>query len=214
MSTQLGRALLVRLFKDQDLIIWGSVLAFFHLTEGLFAYVQHGKRLSRHSLLFSRPYLLAMTAATVEHLSLSYQLDSWLHGKCPQSTICTTLFSYTRSIGLLLCLCGEIIRKASMWTLGKAFTHEIARERQAHHRLHQQGLYAWCRHPSYAGWMIWLIGTQILLRNMLCGTVFPLIAWVFFRRRVSYEDEQLSRFFSDEYRAYRRKTFSGIPGIP
>ncbi|KAF6001552.1 carboxyl methyltransferase [Cyanidiococcus yangmingshanensis] len=128
---------------DVDYMLWSLVLIVFHLTEGLFAYAQHREPLSWRSMLFSRAYLVALVAATVEHELLRRVLSEWLIRKrVSLAVIWSISHPSTRYAGLMLCLVGEGIRKGSMWTLGPAFTHEIARERRMTHRLYQQGFYA------------------------------------------------------------------------
>jgi len=200
---------------DADFGLWLLLLAFFHISEGLFAYVKHGKRPSGRSFLFSAPYVLALALATAEHLLMGHCL--WARSQSTGGSSLASLLvikDYNRSLGLALCILGETIRKTSILTLGDAFTHEIAVKQRASHRLQTRGLYAVCRHPAYTGWLLWLVGTQILLRNVVCGIALPCIAWNFFRQRISFEEDHLERFFGDAYREYRAKTFSGIPGIP
>ena len=30
----------------------------------------------------------------------------------------------------------------------------------------------WIRHPAYCGWLIWSVGTQVLLVNPICAVIF------------------------------------------
>jgi protein-S-isoprenylcysteine O-methyltransferase len=48
-------------------------------------------------------------------------------------------------------------------------------------------LYSICRHPSYAGWFWWSIGTQVLLGNPLCMCAYAYATWTFFNERIQYE---------------------------
>ena len=36
-------------------------------------------------------------------------------------------------------------------------------------------LQRYLRHPGYAGWLLWVIGTQALLANPLCLVAFPIM---------------------------------------
>ena len=60
-----------------------------------------------------------------------------------------------------MCLLGEVIRKAAMLEAGRNFNHIVQSEKRADHQLVTSGVYGWCRHPSYAGWFIWSVGTQV-----------------------------------------------------
>eukprot|EP00981_Chlorochromonas_danica_P004633 scaffold919_cov153-Ochromonas_danica.AAC.16 len=69
------------------------------------------------------------------------------------------------------------------------------------------------RHPSYAGWFFWCIGTQVLLCNPLCTIGFVVVSWRFFKERITYEEATLLEFFGESYRQYSQRTVSGIPFI-
>lgn len=48
------------------------------------------------------------------------------------------------------------------------------------------------RHPSYFGFFIWSIGTQVLLINPVCTVGYTVVTWRFFRDRIPYP---LKRFY-------------------
>lgn len=66
----------------------------------------------------------------------------------------------------MLCATGEVLRKAAMMTAKTNFNHIVQSVREDGHQLVTHGVYALCRHPSYVGWFLWSIGTQV--RNFLC----------------------------------------------
>lgn len=41
-----------------------------------------------------------------------------------------------------------------------------------------------CRHPSYAGWFWWSVGTQVLLGNPVCTIAYAAVSFLFFRNRI------------------------------
>jgi len=41
------------------------------------------------------------------------------------------------------------------------------------------------RHPSYAGFFAWALGTQILLGNPIGTVVFAVVLWRFFSQRIA-----------------------------
>lgn len=43
---------------------------------------------------------------------------------------------------------------------------------------------SYSRHPSYAGFFYWALGTQLLLGNPLSALVFAVVLWRFFSRRI------------------------------
>ena len=69
---------------------------------------------------------------------------------------------YVSMFGLLLTIAGEIIRKASMITASTNFNHYVQYKKQRDHQLVTHGIYSFCRHPSYVGWFLWSIGTQVM----------------------------------------------------
>jgi len=64
-------------------------------------------------------------------------------------------------LGFVLCVTGEILRKLAMFTAMENFTHVIRDEKVEGHKLISHGVFRLCRHPSYAGWFWWSIGTQV-----------------------------------------------------
>lgn len=41
----------------------------------------------------------------------------------------------------------------------------------------------WFRHPSYAGFYYWALGTQLVLQNPLTFILFSILLWNFFYKR-------------------------------
>lgn len=67
---------------------------------------------------------------------------------------------------------------------------------------------------SLTGWMLWAVGTQLLLCNPVCTLGFATAAWRFFSARIAYEDHLLSSFFGARHERYRANVPSGIPLVP
>lgn len=146
-----------------------ATLAFFHLSEFTLAYVFMRDELSWRSWLISRDYVLALAAGVVEFLG---EWWAWPHLK--RSRI-------PWAIGVLSIVAGEALRKAGMLTARGNFTHAVRFRHQPSHRLVTHGVYAWERHPGYVGWLLWAVGTQLLLGNPLACVAFYCIATRFFR---------------------------------
>ena len=82
------------------------------------------------------------------------------------------------TLGLVLVLAGEILRKTGILTAKANFTHRLQIERRPQHVLVISGIYSKMRHPGYAGWVMWAIGTQVLLCNPICIVLFTyLVSW-------------------------------------
>ena len=48
-------------------------------------------------------------------------------------------------LGTILCLVGEVVRKAAMLEAGRSFNHLVQSERADDHTLVTSGIYSWCR---------------------------------------------------------------------
>ena len=115
--------------------------------------------------------------------------------------------------GIVLCVLGQAVRWTAMVTAAQNFTHIISDKRKSNHELVTNGVYALMRHPSYAGWFWWSIGTQILLGNPVCAVLYSLTSWYFFKERIEYEEKRLRQFFGDDYDDYCARVLSGVPFV-
>ena len=68
-------------------------------------------------------------------------------------------------LGLVLVVFGEALRKASILTARRNFTHVVQLTRRPGHTLVTHGVYAFVRHPGYLGWFIWAVSTQARSRS-------------------------------------------------
>lgn len=154
------------------------------------------------ALLISKPYVIAMSLGLAEYI-------------LERNYIPHLFFNSTISrIGLLSITIGEMVRKTAIITAQKSFTHDIAQRTRQGHILVTTGIYSWFRHPSYLGWMLWAIGTQLLLCNPVSTIVFTIVTFRFFHQRIAIEDHYLVKIFGQEYQQYRKKVPSGLPFIP
>jgi protein-S-isoprenylcysteine O-methyltransferase len=48
---------------------------------------------------------------------------------------------------------------------------------------------------------------------MISTIMFAIASWIFFHRRIPYEEATLLKMFPEEYPKYRIKTYIGIPFI-
>jgi protein-S-isoprenylcysteine O-methyltransferase len=135
-----------------------------------------------------------------------YWLEAWLLGSYKQ-------VSMVNKLGLVFVVLGQSVRTTAMLQCGENFSHNIAMQRQPQHRLVTHGIYAYLRHPSYAGWFYWSLGTQLVLCNPLCVLLYALVSWKFFRDRIAFEESTLLHFFKDKYREYVQHSYVGIPFI-
>lgn len=185
-----------------DGLLFAVALIIFHIGEFALVIWYHPDKLDPQSWLCSRAYFAAMALATIEH-GVECALVPGMKG--------FPLVFYT---GLFLVVVGEGVRKVAMSQAGESFTHLIADQHVEHHKLVTQGLYRVARHPGYAGFFWWAVGTQVLLGNPLSVIVFAVVVFKFFANRIPYEERTLVRFFGSEYTDYRARTRTWIPFIP
>lgn len=79
-----------------------------------------------------------------------------------------------------------------------------------HHHLITTGLYAYIRHPLYAGMIGWCISVTLMTANGLffgfCALAFAGLLW-----RVPKEEQMMIDAFGEEYKAYMRRTGRFLP---
>jgi protein-S-isoprenylcysteine O-methyltransferase len=126
----------------------------------------------------------------------------------PQGSTVAFLF------GAILVAVSQAIRSWAMMTCGESFNHLIQISKKENHVLVKHGIYKYLRHPSYVGFYYWSIATQIVLNNWFSATFFAFASFMFFRRRIPYEEESLMEHFPEEYETYASTTWIGIPFIP
>ncbi|KAI3452754.1 hypothetical protein Pfo_009417 [Paulownia fortunei] len=174
-------------------------IIFFHCSEYVLAIGIHGKNSATlKSLLISKNYALAMLCSLIEYVVEIY----FFPGMKEHWSV--------SNMGLAMVVIGEFIRKLAIITAGRSFTHLIKRYHEQHHVLVTHGVYKYIRHPSYCGFFIWSVGTQIMLCNPLSTLAFAIVVWRFFRQRIPYEEFFLRQFFGSEYEEYARQASSGI----
>ena len=81
------------------------------------------------------------------------------------------------------------------------------------HVLVTSGVFSYVRHPSYVGWFLWSLGTQVVLLNPICFVLYTGVTWTFFNERIYAEEYLLLRFFGNAYSDYQAKVPAGIPFI-
>ncbi|XP_006470238.2 protein-S-isoprenylcysteine O-methyltransferase A-like [Citrus sinensis] len=175
---------------------------FFHMSEYILAIAFHGSQsVTLRSLLISKNYILAMLFSMMEYI---VEIVLFRGSKD---------FWWISNVGLVMVIAGEIIRKSAILTAGRSFTHIIKVCHEEHHELITHGVYGFVRHPSYCGFLIWSVGTQIMLCNPLSTIGFAFVVWHFFAERIPYEEYFLKEFFGIRYEEYARRVPSGVPFV-
>lgn len=179
------------------------VLSMFHFSEFLAIAITNPGTLSVRSYVLDNgwEYKVAAIACWFEYLVEAYFFPglktTWL----------------MNLLGFLMCLSGEALRKLAMWTASTNFNHEVQSVHKQDHVLVTHGIYKYMRHPSYVGWFLWSVGSQILVVNPICIIGYTIVSWSFFNQRVFYEEITLLNFFGNVYYDYQQTTGTGLPFI-
>ncbi len=102
--------------------------------------------------------------------------------------------------GVALAAAGFLLRILAMRRLGARFSPII--EVRHGHALETTGVYAWMRHPGYAGALLANLGAMLAFRSAAPLPLVLLMAAAT-RARVGREEAALESRFGDEYRSYR-----------
>ena len=106
---------------------------------------------------------------------------------------------------------GLVIRWTAIYTLGKAFSANVAIH--ATQRLNVSGVFRWMRHPSYTGMMLIFLAMGLNTHSWVgLGIILALPAAALLYR-IHVEEDALTGAFGDEYVEYSRTTKRLIPGI-
>ncbi|KAG2367281.1 Isoprenylcysteine carboxyl methyltransferase family-domain-containing protein [Suillus spraguei] len=155
-------------------------------------------------------YHIANGSALVEYLIILYLKPS-LKAYHYISTIENE--ANTSPLGVIMVIIGQTLRASAMIQASTNFSHIVALRKLPSHRLVTNGIYSVFRHPSYAGFFYWALGTQLVLQNPISSIGFMLVLWRFFSRRIKVEEKALVNFFGEEYENYRRRVSTNIPFI-
>ncbi|KAK6341296.1 hypothetical protein TWF696_008375 [Orbilia brochopaga] len=180
-------------------------LSIFHFLEFWTTARYNTRRANIGSFLFQngREYTLAHTLAALEYL-----IENLLRTRfaAPPPWLFLT--------GASLIIIGQTLRSLAMIHASTSFNHHVAYRKEVGHKLITTGVYSRIRHPSYLGFWLWGLGTQIMLGNPVCFVGYAVVLWRFFSRRIAFEEEYLVRFFGKRYIDYRARTRVWIPFIP
>jgi protein-S-isoprenylcysteine O-methyltransferase Ste14 len=118
---------------------------------------------------------------------------------------------WLRLVCLGLLMLGLAIRWTAIYTLGRAFSANVAIH--ATQRLNQSGLFRLMRHPSYTGMLLIFLAMGLDTRNWLGLGIIVLLPMAALLYRIHVEEAALTGAFGQEYVTYSRRTKRLIPGI-
>jgi protein-S-isoprenylcysteine O-methyltransferase Ste14 len=114
-------------------------------------------------------------------------------------------------LGILIVVCGIVIRWTAIIQLKKFFTVDVAIDRD--HKLIVTGLYKYVRHPSYLGLLLIITGFAFAMQSILALAVviLPVFAALIYRIRI--EERTLANHFGDSWIHYKARTRMLLPGF-
>lgn len=185
------------------LAVYFLFMSTFHYTEYLIIAWSNPRSLSTDTFMLNHSSAYIMAAVT-----------SWIEF-CVEVYFCPWLKQSTWPLilGIVVCIAGEILRKLAIITANTNFNHIVQFRKVEGHTLVTHGVYKFMRHPSYAGWFWWSIGTQIVMANPICVILYAIASWKFFHERILIEEVTLVNFFQRQYVDYQERTCSGVPFV-
>ncbi|EAL70431.1 prenylcysteine methyltransferase [Dictyostelium discoideum AX4] len=182
--------------------IYLAGLCTFHMWEYIWVTMYHPDKLSSKSFLLNHSPQFNMA------LLISF-IEFWIEWYFFPSLKTFSLWW----VGAICMVFGQIVRSVAMDTAGSNFTHLVQEEKRDDHVLVTNGIYQYMRHPSYFGWFVWSVSTQVILMNPISIIGFGWASWSFFSQRIENEEDYLIQFFGKSYKDYKKSVWSGIPGI-
>lgn len=187
------------------LLLYAWSISIAHLFEYLFVCGYHPEELSWKSFLIdqSKAYVGAHCFAMLEYAVELLLVPEW----------CKFKVASIPALGFGMVMVGHFFRIGAMFTAASNFHHIVQTEKAQGHKLVTSGVYQVVRHPSYFGWTLWAVGTQVMLMNPISIVGFTYAAYLFFSDRIPEEEMLLVEFFGDAYIKYALKTPILIPGV-
>jgi protein-S-isoprenylcysteine O-methyltransferase Ste14 len=114
-----------------------------------------------------------------------------------------------RLVGMTLLAGGVVLVLAAARALGQSLTPYPQPRYRGELRAH--GLYAWVRHPMYAGLVLAAFGWALVWQSAI-GVLYAIPMFVFFDRKAAREEQFMRARFAG-YSAYAQRVRRFIPGI-
>jgi protein-S-isoprenylcysteine O-methyltransferase Ste14 len=139
----------------------------------------------------------------------SITASQWIRAIVPAAHLHGADWLKPLSLGLFLA--GLAIRHIAIFTLGKAFSVNVAiRPEQT---VQRTGIYRFVRHPSYLGMLVIFLAVGLETRNWasLLAVLIPTTCALLYRIHV--EEAALLNHFGPDYATYADETKRLIPGV-
>lgn len=190
----------------------------FHVSEFVTAALQrpHDTHPDAFMVFHSKAFMTASGAALLEFFLEAYAVPEGWKLSPTRHPLLAFFLRINRAGSIFFALLVVVfyaIRVAAMLQCGANFSLMIEPQRRSSHRLVRHGLYRYLRHPAYFGWFWRTCFAQFILANPLAAVAHTVVTWYFFRSRIPYEEETMEQadYFGEDYKAYKRRTYVGIP---
>ena len=107
-------------------------------------------------------------------------------------------------IGVMVLIVANILLWFSHHNLGSNWTPTLAIKKE--HKLVNNGVYKFIRHPMYAAHIYWALGQIAILPNWIAGFSFIIFAVLVLILRIKDEENMMVEQFGDEYADYMKHT--------
>ncbi len=146
---------------------------------------------------------LLLVLSLSANLALAFALAALGIGKAPWAP------ELLAGAGLALAAGGLVLRYSAIFALGPWFTWRVTlAEGQA---LVTTGVFAFVRHPSYAGGLLSLVGLNLALGSSLSLLVLLVTHVPLVLHRIRVEEAALVDRFGESYRSYMARTARLVP---
>jgi protein-S-isoprenylcysteine O-methyltransferase Ste14 len=131
----------------------------------------------------------------------------------PTTKLAILLLPHTLVLNIIiviLLLAGLIVAISARRTLARNWSGAVALKED--HELITAGLYQYVRHPIYTGMLLMILGTALSLATLGACIGF-LIILVGVLLKLKQEEALLTKYFSQDYLSYKKRTRTLIPFI-
>ncbi|MFT9819807.1 methyltransferase family protein [Lysinibacillus sp. NPDC056185] len=111
--------------------------------------------------------------------------------------------------GVIVGLVGVWIRFYSMKILGRFYSRNVGM--QGEHKLIQNGLYKYIRHPGYLGSFLTFLGFAISSSSFIAIIINIILFFLAYSYRIKIEERILVTLFGEQYKQYQSNTWRIIP---
>ncbi|MFC9446874.1 methyltransferase family protein [Bacillus cereus] len=111
--------------------------------------------------------------------------------------------------GVIIGIIGVWIRFSSMKILGRFYSRNVGM--QGGHKLIQEGLYKYVRHPGYLGTFLTFLGFAISSSSFIAIMINVILFFLVYSYRIKIEERILVTLFGEQYKQYQSKTWRIIP---